>query len=66
MAQSVADVQAKLDTLSKTIDAEREEVLAALKALKDQIAGGADLTALGDAVDAMIAKTQGIITDADK
>lgn len=66
MAQSQADVQAKLDTLSKAIDDERAEVLAALKALKDQIAGGADLTALGDSVDAMIAKTQGIITDADK
>lgn len=66
MAQSQADVQAKLDTLSQTIDAERAEVLAALKALKDQIGAGADLTALGDAVDALIAKTQGIITDADK
>jgi hypothetical protein len=66
MAQSQADVQAKLDQLSSTIDAERQEVLDALKALKDQIANGGDLTALGDSVDALIAKTQGIITDADK
>lgn len=75
---SVADLNTKIDEMAKATDTERQEVLAALQANKDEIkrlsdlvaAGGtvpqADLDALGVRLDEQITKVQGVITDADK
>lgn len=70
MAESFDTLNAKVDTLETTISDERAETLAALKALKDIIAGAGDaqakIDALGARLDTAISDVQGIITDADK
>lgn len=75
---SVQELNDKIDQLSAATDAERQEVLAVLQALKDQVqalkdqiaagtpASQADLDALATRLDDQIAKVQAIVTDADK
>ncbi len=72
---TVSDLQAKLDTLTATIDAERSEVLAALEGLRvmiqdlrdrlDAAASPEELDALAERLDAEVARVQGVITPED-
>lgn len=77
MAETVATLNEKLDKLTETQAAERQEWLDLLKGFKDEIkrlsdlvaAGGvatqADLDALGGRIDAAVTATQGIVDAAD-
>lgn len=69
MAESVASLNTKLDTLQSSVDAERVEVLAKLKEIRDSIPAGPatqeELDALGVRVDTEIARVQGIVNAAD-
>jgi len=65
--ETLATLNQKLDDLDTAQEAERAEVMAALKELKDR--GGpitqADMDAIGLRLDAARAKAQGIITPED-
>lgn len=66
---TVKDLNDKLDAMTAAVAAERAEVLAKLKEIRDSIPAGpasqADLDALGARLDDQIGKVQGIIDASD-